>query len=150
MQVCTSLQTDNHASTPPLSFFTGRMPFLPPNQQRQSTECCITHDVKMCCKLLVPHKRTNECVETSSLPWRLRTTPAECWRHRPVLRLCTHCMQSRRQSLPRSTEAAGHTSLSTPDRQHTHTHKLSTHDDTGSNSTFNITQVYATVWRQCR
>jgi len=37
-QVCTSLRTDNHASTPPLSFFTGRMPFLPPNQQRQSTE----------------------------------------------------------------------------------------------------------------
>ena len=38
MQVCTSLQTDNHASTPPLSFFTGRMHFLPPNQQCQSTE----------------------------------------------------------------------------------------------------------------
>jgi len=38
MQVCTSLQTDNHAGTPQLSFFTGRMPFLPPNQQRQSTE----------------------------------------------------------------------------------------------------------------
>jgi len=38
MQVCISLQTDNHASTSPLSFFTGRMPFLPPNQQRQSTE----------------------------------------------------------------------------------------------------------------
>jgi len=38
MQVCTSLQTYNHASTSPLSFFTGRMPFLPPNQQRQSTE----------------------------------------------------------------------------------------------------------------
>ena len=37
MQVCNSLQTDNHASTP-LSFFTGRMPFVPPNQQRQSTE----------------------------------------------------------------------------------------------------------------
>jgi len=36
--VCTLLQTDNHASTSPLSFFTGRMPFLPPNQQRQSTE----------------------------------------------------------------------------------------------------------------
>jgi len=35
MQVCTSLETDNHTSTPPL---TGRMPFLPPNQQRQSTE----------------------------------------------------------------------------------------------------------------
>ena len=38
MQVYTTLQSDNHASTPPLSFFTGRMPFLPPNQQRQSTE----------------------------------------------------------------------------------------------------------------
>jgi len=38
MQVCTSLQTDNHASTPPLSFFTGQMPFLLPNQQCQSTE----------------------------------------------------------------------------------------------------------------
>jgi len=37
MQVCTSLQTDKLASTPPL-FFTGRMPFLPPNQQCQSTE----------------------------------------------------------------------------------------------------------------
>ena len=38
MQVCTSLQTDIHASTPPLKFFTDRMPFLPPSQQRQSTE----------------------------------------------------------------------------------------------------------------
>jgi len=38
MQVCTSLQTDNHTSASPLSFFTGWMPFLPPNQQRQSTE----------------------------------------------------------------------------------------------------------------
>ena len=38
MQVCTSLQTDNHTSTPLLSLFTGRMPFLPPNQQRQSTK----------------------------------------------------------------------------------------------------------------
>ena len=40
MQVCTSLQTDNLTSTPLLSFFTGRMPFLPPNQQCQSTEGC--------------------------------------------------------------------------------------------------------------
>jgi len=37
MQVCTSLQTDNHASTPPLSFY---WPYalLPPSQQRQGTE----------------------------------------------------------------------------------------------------------------
>jgi len=39
MQICTSLQVNNHASTPPTTqFFTGRMPFLLPNQQRQSTE----------------------------------------------------------------------------------------------------------------
>jgi len=29
---------DSHANIPPLSFFTGRMPFLTLNQQRQSTE----------------------------------------------------------------------------------------------------------------
>ena len=50
MQVCNSLQTDNHANISPLSFFTGRMPFLPPYQQRQSTigivnstDKCRTH-----------------------------------------------------------------------------------------------------------
>ena len=37
MQVCTSLQTDNHTSTSLHNFFSGRMPFLPPNQQCQST-----------------------------------------------------------------------------------------------------------------
>ena len=42
MQVCTSLQTDNHTSTSPLSFFTGRMPFLPPNQQHRSTEGTVS------------------------------------------------------------------------------------------------------------
>ena len=41
MQVCTLLHTDNHASTSLLSFFTGRMPFLPPNQQYQSTEGAV-------------------------------------------------------------------------------------------------------------
>jgi len=35
-QVCTSLETDSHASTPPLSFL--QAPFLLPNKQRQSTE----------------------------------------------------------------------------------------------------------------
>jgi len=35
MQVCTSLQADNLPTT---QFFTGRMPFLPPNQRRQCTE----------------------------------------------------------------------------------------------------------------
>jgi len=39
MQVCTSLQADNHVSTPPLSF-------LPPNQQCQSTEGISTEGIK--------------------------------------------------------------------------------------------------------
>jgi len=38
MQVCTSLQTDKPRQHPTTQFSTGRMPFLPPNQQRQSTE----------------------------------------------------------------------------------------------------------------
>jgi len=37
MQVCTSLQTIT-TPAPTTQFFTGRMPFLPPNQQRQSTD----------------------------------------------------------------------------------------------------------------
>jgi len=50
MQVCTSLQTDNHASTPTTQLFTGRMPFLPPKRQRQSTEgqsCHYLSDTKI-------------------------------------------------------------------------------------------------------
>jgi len=46
VQVCISIQADNHASTPPLKFFTGWMPFLAPNQQRQSTECTCQSTVK--------------------------------------------------------------------------------------------------------
>jgi len=46
MQVCTSLQTDNHASKPTISFFTSRMPFLLPNQQRQSTEGLYYYNAK--------------------------------------------------------------------------------------------------------
>jgi len=38
MQVCTSPPTDNNASTLSLRFFGGQMPFLLPNQQRESTE----------------------------------------------------------------------------------------------------------------
>jgi len=36
--ICTSIQTENHTNTSSLSFFTGRMLFLTPNQQCQSTE----------------------------------------------------------------------------------------------------------------
>jgi len=49
MHVCPSLQTDNHASTPLLSFLQVRqMPFLLPKQQHQSMEgrivCCTFTD----------------------------------------------------------------------------------------------------------
>jgi len=57
MQVCISLQTDNHANTPPLKFFTGWMPFLPPNLQRQSTEgifACIHRKIKQLLHVTVP------------------------------------------------------------------------------------------------
>ena len=40
--ICKLTQTHNHASIPPLKFFTGRMPFLPPNQQHQSTEKALS------------------------------------------------------------------------------------------------------------
>jgi len=46
MQICTSPQTDNHASIPPLSFFTGRMHILPPNQQHQSSGLCSCRQMR--------------------------------------------------------------------------------------------------------
>jgi len=52
MQVCISLQTDNHASTPSLKFFTGRMPFLPPNQQHQSTEGNVLYIINIKNKII--------------------------------------------------------------------------------------------------
>jgi len=36
--ICTLLETDKHANTSSLNFFTGRMIFLMPSQQRQGTE----------------------------------------------------------------------------------------------------------------
>ena len=38
MLVCTSLQTDNPRQHLTIQLFTVRLPFLPPNQQHQSTE----------------------------------------------------------------------------------------------------------------
>jgi len=37
MQVCTSLQIDNHANIAPVGLIRRWMPFLPLSQQRQST-----------------------------------------------------------------------------------------------------------------
>ena len=58
-----SRQIDNHASTPSLSFLTGRMPFLPPNQQRQSTEGTVQQRT-------VSKKRL---VHWTGLDWSLQT-----------------------------------------------------------------------------
>jgi len=57
MQVCTSLQTDNHASTPPFNFYSP-VHFLPPNQQRQSTDGTIWHTVSGT-DILVTNVKTN-------------------------------------------------------------------------------------------
>jgi len=89
VQVCTLLLTDNHASTPPLSFF-----YRPPNQQRQSTE---GNYLPTCaCIMMVVHfplysflhffcKRTSEekCQELNlenlalSMPWSAIRAVAE-------------------------------------------------------------------------
>ena len=87
MQVCTSLQTDNHASSPPLRFFTGRMPFLQPNQQRQNTEGtylfvdflsrfrqCIRQDYRSEWRGWIPVWRAQP---TASKHWRCKTDPQQ-------------------------------------------------------------------------
>ena len=52
MQVCTSLKTDNHASTPPLSFFTGQI--------RYDTRCYINVRSKAnMSQLNLPHATDN-------------------------------------------------------------------------------------------
>ena len=62
MQVCISLQSDNHASTPPLKFFTGQMPFLPTIQQCQSTEISLTYNL---CGRVV-HRWFTICIKRST------------------------------------------------------------------------------------
>jgi len=58
MQVCTSLQTEPRQN-PTTQFFTDRMPFLPPNQQRQSTEGTKPHKHKQNAKSKEIHKKWN-------------------------------------------------------------------------------------------
>jgi len=44
---CAELQTNNHHQQTNIQFFTGRMPFLLPNQQCQSTEGKISHSMDL-------------------------------------------------------------------------------------------------------
>ena len=69
MQVCTSLQTDSHASTPLLSFFAGRMPFLMHNQLHQCTEGTwkMTNELKEEKSLMLP---LLQCVQNHKVLWR--------------------------------------------------------------------------------
>jgi len=67
--VCTSLQTDNHASTPPLSFFTGRVPFLPPNQQCQST--MYHHTLLKTGKMTCFHIKSKHNQNQRQASWRM-------------------------------------------------------------------------------
>ena len=69
-----SRSRDNHASTPPLSYFTARMPFLPPNQQCQSTEGTLNVVRKSVsifqCKFSTGNTRSydkNACVYSTTL-----------------------------------------------------------------------------------
>jgi len=64
MQVCTSLQTNNQASTR-YSVFKGRMPFLPPNQQCQSTEgiTCDQHTEPICHLILYHWLPLTACIQ---------------------------------------------------------------------------------------
>ena len=48
MQVCTSLQTDNHASTPPLQFFTGWMPVLPTTNSVNALKATVQTNTTDC------------------------------------------------------------------------------------------------------
>jgi len=77
MQVCTSLQTDNHASTPPLSFFTGRMPFLQPNQQRQSTEQPVSVCLSQVSVLL--KCRDMQCLSTRRAAGQITSRTHQCY-----------------------------------------------------------------------
>ena len=71
MQVCILLQTDNHASTPTTQLFTGRMPVLPPNQQRQSTEgkLQVQYTIIYCMFHISPHHSVRLCGGVAA--WRL-------------------------------------------------------------------------------
>jgi len=56
--ICKSAPRSRQITTPaPLSFFTGRMPFLPPNQQRQSTEGSLLLQSKVATLTRVTNER---------------------------------------------------------------------------------------------
>ena len=90
MQVCTSHQTDNHASTPPLSFY--RPDALPATQPTASkhwrqlhqhgtlrTRACIPPKTRFSSRLYCKHWQT--CSHCCMQQWPTRTAPLDgrCW-----------------------------------------------------------------------
>ena len=75
MQVCTSLQTDKYTTTPPLSFFTSRMPFPPLNQQRQSTEGNEIIQQKFRHRKGIKMKHKTVIISSQTLPNQQRQRP---------------------------------------------------------------------------
>jgi len=97
MQInCTLLQTDNHTSTISLNFFTGRMPFLTPNQQRQSTIlylptilhghtlASMAYVMKGCIALFVQFPSTTLCCKKNRHPFCFCDYSVCCW---PILKI---------------------------------------------------------------
>ena len=78
MQVCTSLQTDNHASTPPLSFYRPGA-LLPPNQQHQSTEGLTANAIYSPTQLRTIRRTKNEYKAKCSYALQLRSNSRVKW-----------------------------------------------------------------------
>jgi len=87
--ICTSLQTDNHTNTSSLNF-TGRVLFLTPNQQCQSTEGADTNK-----KFKSRNKTKHDCWKKSHSWWLLSNLHAtsnnycvvSCWQMTRLLLL---------------------------------------------------------------
>jgi len=80
--ICTSLQTDNHTSVSSLNFFTGRMLFLMPNQQYQSTESV---KLKQASTAIVATARNTMSTDRESyLEGGAICTPYNTWYLRPM------------------------------------------------------------------
>ena len=79
MQVCTSLQTDNHASTRPLSLFTGQMPFLHQSTEgsklvKMSSVCLLSYLIREVYRWAAGCKLASRAVSAG-----LRRCPTESW-----------------------------------------------------------------------
>ena len=89
--ICISLQTDNHASTSSLSFFTGRMLFLMPNQHCQSTKGISQNWFKNPPVLLLAYSCQHYVVKQEFLMWFWTIYPLAQYRYGII---CLTCLQN--------------------------------------------------------